>query len=102
MFKTIAAFRFLLNIAALVLFLLITARAQTKLLRFPDIHGDRVAFTYGGDIWTAPANGGTAIRLTAHPGMEVFAKFSPNAKWIAFTGQYDGDEQVDAFDRRCA
>src|SRR5256885_4983060 len=39
--------------------------AQTKLLRFPDIHGDRVAFTYGGDIWTAPANGGTAIRLTA-------------------------------------
>ena len=68
--------------------------AQTKLLRFPDISGDRVAFTYGGDIWTAPAAGGTAIRLTAHPGMEVFAKFSPDGKWIAFTGQYDGDEQV--------
>ena len=68
--------------------------AQTKLLRFPDIHGDRVAFTYGGDIWTAPATGGTAIRLTAHPGMEVFAKFSPDGNWIAFTGQYDGDEQV--------
>jgi tricorn protease len=68
--------------------------AQTKLLRFPDIHGDRVAFTYGGDIWTAPATGGTAIRLTAHPGIEVFAKFSPDGNWIAFTGQYDGDEQV--------
>jgi len=40
------------------------------------------------------ANGGTAVRLTAHPGMEVFAKFSPDGKWIAFTGQYDGDEQV--------
>jgi tricorn protease len=71
-----------------------SAAAQTKLLRFPDIHGDRVAFTYGGDIWTAPSKGGTAIRLTAHPGMEVFAKFSPDGKWIAFTGQYDGDEQV--------
>ncbi len=71
-----------------------TASAETKLLRFPDIYGDRVAFTYGGDIWTAPAEGGTAIRLTAHPGMEVFAKFSPDGKWIAFTGQYDGDEQV--------
>jgi len=71
-----------------------TVSAQTKLLRFPDIHGDRVAFTYGGDIWTAPATGGTAIRLTAHPGMEVFAKFSPDGNWIAFTGQYDGDEQV--------
>ena len=70
------------------------ASAQTKLLRFPDIYGDRVAFTYGGDIWTASAGGGSAIRLTAHPGMEVFAKFSPDGNWIAFTGQYDGDEQV--------
>ena len=68
--------------------------AQTRLLRFPAIHGDKVAFTYAGDIWTAPAGGGTAVRLTAHPGMEVFAHFSPDGKWIAFTGQYDGDEQV--------
>jgi tricorn protease len=70
------------------------ASAQTKLLRFPDIHSDRVVFTYGGDLWTAPAVGGSAIRLTSHPGMEVFAKFSPDGKWVAFTGQYDGDEQV--------
>ncbi len=68
--------------------------AQTKLLRFPDIFGDKVAFTYGGDIWTAPAKGGVATRITAHPGLELFAKFSPDGKWIAFTGQYDGDEQV--------
>jgi tricorn protease len=66
----------------------------TKLLRFPDIHGDKVVFTHGGDLWTAPAAGGTATRLTAHPGVEVFGKFSPDGKWIAFTGQYDGDEQV--------
>ena len=26
--------------------------------------------------------------------MEVFGKFSPDGKYIAFTGQYDGDEQV--------
>lgn len=68
--------------------------AQTKLLRFPDLHGDRVVFTHGSDLWVAPANGGMASRLTAHPGMEVLAKFSPDGKWIAFTGQYDGDEQV--------
>ncbi|UCD25661.1 MAG: PD40 domain-containing protein, partial [Gemmatimonadota bacterium] len=70
------------------------ATAQTKLLRFPDIHGDRVVFTYAGDLWLAPATGGTAVRLTAHPGLELFAKFSPDGQWIAFTGQYDGDEQV--------
>ena len=68
--------------------------AQTKLLRFPDIHGDKVAFTYAGDIWVASTSGGIATRLTAHPGLELFAKFSPDGKWIAFTGQYDGDEEV--------
>jgi len=70
------------------------ARAQTKLLRFPDIHGNQVAFMYGGDIWLAPATGGTATRLTSHPGLELFPRFSPDGQWIAFTGQYDGDEQV--------
>jgi tricorn protease len=70
------------------------AAAQTKLLRFPDIHGAQVVFTYAGDLWTAPATGGTAARLTAHPGLELFAKYSPDGTWIAFTGQYDGDEQV--------
>jgi tricorn protease len=70
------------------------AFGQTKLLRFPDIYLEKVVFTYGGDLWTAPASGGTAVRLTSHPGLEVFAKFSPDGKWIAFTGQYDGDEQV--------
>ncbi len=68
--------------------------AQTKLLRFPDIGGDRVAFCYAGDIWSAPAAGGNATRLTAHPGLELFPRFSPDGKWIAFTGQYEGDEQV--------
>jgi tricorn protease len=68
--------------------------AQTKLLRFPDIFGEKVVFSYGGDLWTAAASGGMAARLTAHPGLELFAKFSPDGKWIAFTGQYDGDEQV--------
>jgi tricorn protease len=74
--------------------LALPAAAQTKLLRFPAIHGDKVAFTYAGDIWVAPVTGGAAARLTAHPGIEVFARFSPDGKWIAFTGQYDGDEQV--------
>ena len=54
----------------------------------------RSVFTYAGDLWTASTSGGMATRLTAHPGLELFAKFSPDGKWIAFTGQYDGDEQV--------
>ena len=68
--------------------------AQTKPLRFPNIYGDKVVFSFAGDLWLASTNGGIARRLTAHPGIEFFAKFSPDGKWIAFTGQYDGDEQV--------
>ncbi len=71
-----------------------TAHAQTKILRYADLHADRVAFCHAGDIWVANANGGSATRLTTHPGLEVFPKFSPDGKWIAFTGQYDGDDQV--------
>jgi len=71
-----------------------TLAAETKLLRFPDVSGDKVVFTYAGDLWLVPANGGLARRLTAHPGVEMFAKFSPDGRSIAFTGQYDGDEQV--------
>lgn len=70
------------------------AAAQTRPLRFPDIHGDKVVFSYGGDLWMGTTAGGVARRLTAHPGVEFFAKFSPDGKWLAFTGQYDGDEQV--------
>ena len=76
--------------------MLVTAQllASTKMLRFPDLHDDQVVFSHGGDLWSAPASGGTAWRLTSHPGLELFAKFSPDGRWIAFTGQYGGDEQV--------
>jgi tricorn protease len=66
----------------------------TRLLRQPDIHGDTVAFVYAGDIWLASAKGGDARRLTSGEGMEYFPKFSPDGRWIAFTGDYSGSRQV--------
>ncbi len=83
-----------LAVGALSILSAVAAMAETKLLRFPDIAGDLVVFCYGGDLWKASTEGGQAVRLTAHPGQELFPKFSPDGKWIAFTGQYDGDEQV--------
>ena len=80
--------------AAALLAAALPAAAQTKLLRFPDIHGERVVFSYAGDLWWASTAGGQATRLTAHPGLELFPRFSPDGSQIAFTGQYDGDEQV--------
>ena len=66
----------------------------TGLLRYPAISADRVVFTYGGDLWSVPRSGGEARRLTSHPGYEALARFSPDGKTIAFTGEYDGNLDV--------
>ncbi len=75
----------------------LTAAQETqegRLLRFPDIYKDKIAFMYGGDLWLASSAGGTARRITSHSGREVFPKFSPDGKLLAFTGQYDGNFNV--------
>jgi tricorn protease len=72
----------------------VRADDEARLLRFPTIHGDRIVFTYAGDLYTVAASGGIARRLTSSPGYEMFPRFSPDGKWIAFTGQYDGNTEV--------
>lgn len=67
---------------------------EARLMRFPDIHKDRVVFVYAEDLWLVPAEGGMARRLTSDVGAELFPKFSPDGKMIAFTGQYDGNTDV--------
>src|SRR3984957_4290317 len=80
--------------AALLLLCFAPHASATRLLRFPNVWHDRVVFSYAGDLWTVGTQGGTAVRLTSNPGLELFAKFSPDGRFIAFTGQYGGDEQV--------
>ncbi|HLP74955.1 MAG TPA: PDZ domain-containing protein [Bacteroidales bacterium] len=70
------------------------AADDVRMLRFPDINKDLVAFVYAGDIWTVSSSGGEARRLTSHEGFELFPKISPDGKWIAFSGEYSGSRQV--------
>lgn len=70
------------------------AQQEARLLRFPAVHGNQVAFSYAGDLYVVPAAGGVARRITSHPGNELFARFSHDGKSIAFTGQYDGNTEV--------
>ena len=65
-----------------------------RLMRFPDVYKDQIVFSYAGDLWLVSTSGGIARRITTHPGLELFPKFSPDGKWIAFTGQYDGNFNV--------
>ena len=72
----------------------LNAQEETRLLRFPAISGDQVVFTYAGDLYTVDKQGGIARKLTNHDGYEMFARFSPDGKQIAFTAQYDGNTEV--------
>lgn len=71
-----------------------TAADDTRLLRMPDINGDLIVFVYAGDIWSVPASGGDAKRLTSDIGLEIYPKISPDGKWIAFSGEYSGSRQI--------
>ena len=70
------------------------SQQEVRLLRFPAIHGNQIVFTYAGDLYTVPLNGGVARKLTNDVGFEMFPRFSHDGKWIAFTGQYDGNTEV--------
>jgi tricorn protease len=70
------------------------AGQEARLLRFPAISATQIVFTYAGDLYTVPTTGGVARKLTNDIGFEMFARFSPDGKWIAFTGQYDGNTEV--------
>ncbi|HUI64668.1 MAG TPA: S41 family peptidase [Bacteroidota bacterium] len=70
------------------------SQQESRLLRFPAAHGNQIVFTYAGDLYTVSATGGVARRLTTGTGYEMFARFSPDGKTIAFTAQYDGNTEV--------
>jgi len=70
------------------------ASDEARLMRFPAINGNKIAFSYGGDLYIVNSEGGTARKLTSHKGYEMFPRFSPDGKNIAFTGQYDGNTEV--------
>ena len=70
------------------------AQLDARLIQQPDVSATQIAFVYAGDIWVVGKAGGTAQRLTTPAGDESFPKFSPDGKWIAFTGDYDGNQDV--------
>ena len=64
------------------------------LFRKPTVSKTQIAFSYGGDLWVVERNGGEARRLTSDIGIEIDPAFSPDGTMIAFTGEYDGNEDV--------
>src|SRR5215831_1141297 len=86
------------QILLLLTFLLLIASCvygeDHLLLQKPAISHTQIVFAYAGDLWTVSREGGSASRLTTGVGIETDPAFSPDGKWIAFTGQYDGNTDV--------
>lgn len=62
--------------------------------RQPALHDATIIFVAEGDLWKAPVAGGTATRLTSHPGEEGNPAISPDGGTIAFSAQYEGPTEV--------
>src|SRR5579872_1313481 len=81
----------------LTLFLFPLVQAETNpymLLQKPALSHTQIVFSYAGDLWSVPREGGDATRLTTAPGLETGPVFSPDGSQIAFTGEYDGNVDV--------
>lgn len=81
---------------ASVFFLVVSVRAASTeaYVRQPHIQANRIVFCSEGDLWAVSDQGGTARRITSHPGNESMPRFSPDGSRIAFTGEYDGNRDV--------
>ena len=64
------------------------------LMRYPTLSGGTIVFVAHDNLWSVPRAGGTASRLTADEGRDVMPRFSPDGRWIAFTGEYQGNRDV--------
>ena len=71
-----------------------TSNGQTRLLRTPTVSVTQIAFAYANNIWTVPRSGGSARRITSFQGQTGNPHFSPDGKWIAFSGEYAGNLDV--------
>ncbi len=60
----------------------------------PHVYGDLIAFSYQGDIWIVKRDGTPVRRLTNHIARDVSPRFSPDGRWIAFTSDRFGNNDV--------
>jgi len=71
-----------------------SADEPTRLVEQPAVSASHLAFVYAADLWVAKLDGTDVRRLTTHAGQESRPRFSPDGRWIAFSGQYDGNTDV--------
>lgn len=70
------------------------APTPVNLARHPDYHAGTIVFSYLGDIWMAREDGTTVRQLTNNVARETYPRFSPDGKWIAFSSNRHGNNDI--------
>ncbi len=70
------------------------AQVDARMLQHPDVSQSHIVFSYAGDLWIVPKQGGTALKLSSPTGQELFPHFSPDGSRIAYSANYDGNMDV--------
>lgn len=60
----------------------------------PSISGDTVVFVSEDDLWSIPAQGGIARRLTSSLSLATRPCLSPDGKYLAFVGRDEGNWEI--------
>jgi len=72
----------------------VPAPAPIRFMRDPHVAGDRIAFSYQGDIWLVRRDGSDPRRLTNHVARDVAPRFSPDGRSVAFSSDRFGNYDV--------
>ena len=72
----------------------VSAAETIRLARHPDYHNGKIVFSYLGDLWVANEDGTGAHRVTDHTARDIYPRFSPDGKWIAFSSNRYGNNDV--------
>lgn len=72
----------------------LTAQVDARMLQYPDVSQTQIVFSFAGDLWVVPKEGGTALKLSSPRGQELYPHFSPDGSQIAYSADYDGNLEI--------
>jgi len=88
--------RFLILAAAIMAASTVSLADNIRFASHPSLSpdGKRIYFSYDGDIFSVPVEGGQATAVITMPGVQDSPLVSPDGKWLAFSSDIQGNNDI--------